>query len=166
MESEQDRFARSLPVVLRWEGGFVDHPRDPGGATNLGVTLKTAQAHRLDLDGDGDTDVADLRRLTAKEAAPVYRAAYWLAAGCDRLPAGLDLMVFDAAVNQGPSRARRFAAEATEGPVWRRIEAVRRLREGHYRSLSTFPVFGRGWLRRLTAVAETARRLAETEAGS
>jgi lysozyme family protein len=101
------------------------------------------------------------RGVTETEAAAVYRAGYWTAAGCEGLPAGLDLMVFDAAVNQGPSRARRFAGEATDGPVWRRIEAVRRLREAHYRSLSSFPVFGRGWLRRLTAVAETARRMAE-----
>ncbi|MFX7337199.1 glycosyl hydrolase 108 family protein, partial [Acinetobacter baumannii] len=76
--SEQDRFTRSLAAVLKHEGGYVDHPRDPGGATNLGITLGTARAYRMDLDADGDVDKDDVRLIDAEAAAPVYRDGYWL----------------------------------------------------------------------------------------
>lgn len=174
MLTEQERFARCLPVLLRHEGGYVNHPRDPGGATNLGITLGTARAYRLDLDGDGDVDAHDVRLLTPETAAPVYRQGYWLKARCDRLPAGLDYMVFDLAVNSGVKRAARYlqrvagvAEDEIVGDVTLKavarlnpVAAVDRLgdiREAYYRSLSTFPTFGKGWLRRLGEVERLAR---------
>lgn len=171
--SETARFSRCLDEVLKHEGGFVDHPRDPGGATNLGVTLATAKAHGLDVDGDGDVDKIDVRNLKPRDVRPVYRKSYWLAAGCDGLPAGVDLIVFDLAVNSGVSRAAKFLQEAVGvtadgkiGPMT--LGAVRRLppsevvlrmrnrRERFYRALPTFATFGRGWLRRLNEVAALA----------
>ncbi len=174
MLTERERFARCLPALLRHEGGYVNHPRDPGGITNLGITLGTARAWRLDLDGDGDVDAADMRLLKPETAAPVYRAGYWLATACDRLPAGVDYMTFDLAVNSGTSRAKRYlqrAAGVAEdeqiGP--KTLAAIERLdpaavvdrisdlREAFYRSLGTFPTFGKGWMRRLNEVEALAK---------
>lgn len=178
--SETLRFERCLDEVLKHEGGYVDHPRDPGGATNLGVTLGTAKAHGLDIDGDGDVDKIDVRNLKPRDVRPVYRKSYWLAAGCDALPAGPDLMVFDLAVNSGVTRAAKFLQEAVgvtaDGKVGqitlgaaRRIppaELVLRLRnrrERFYRSLPTFSTFGKGWMRRLEAVSILADRWARVK---
>ncbi len=155
--TEQERFDRCLREVLRWEGGFVDDPRDPGGTTNRGVTLATARAFHLDSDRDGDVDAADVRRLSQADAARVYRQAYWLKAGCGRLEPGLDLLVFDSAVNQGPAFALRLLAQTATLAGRARLERIRALREARYRSLSSFPTFGRGWLRRLEAMAVVAR---------
>lgn len=169
MISETGRFERCLDEVLQHEGGFVDHPRDPGGATNLGVTLATARQHGLDVDGDGDVDKIDIRKLKPRDVRPVYRKAYWLATRCDALPAGPDLMVFDLAVNSGVGRASKFLQEAVgvvvDGEIGpKTLAAVRALpattllrrlrdrRERFYRGLSTFDTFGKGWLRRLSEV--------------
>lgn len=174
MLNERQRFARAYPMLLRHEGGYVDHPRDPGGVTNLGVTLGTARAWRLDIDGDGDVDKNDVRLLTPASAEPVYHAGYWLKARCDALPPGVDYMIFDLAVNSGTGRAARYlqraagvkedgvigpktlAAVATLNPA-RLVERLSDIREEFYRSLPTFPTFGKGWLRRLREVEATAR---------
>lgn len=171
--SELDRFRRCLAETLKHEGGYVDHPRDPGGATNLGVTLASAQAAGLDLDGDGDVDKVDVRALKPAHVEPVYRDRYWRAAGCQHLPPGVDLMVFDMAVNSGPGRAVRFlqqclgvTADGAFGPLTRTALSVAeprtlivryaKEREAFFRSLGTFDAFGRGWLRRLREVTGRA----------
>lgn len=171
--TEKSRFSRCLAETLVHEGGFVDHPRDPGGATNLGVTLATAQAAKLDMDHDGDVDKADVRALTPQAVEPVYRERYWLKARCDVLPSGVDLMVFDVAVNSGPKRAVQFlqrclglADDGVFGPatlnalrVAEAVTLIRRYaaeRERFLRSLETFDTFGRGWMRRVREVTAKA----------
>lgn len=171
--SETLRFERCLDEVLKHEGGYVDHPRDPGGATNLGVTLNTARRAGLDVDGDGDVDKIDVRNLRPRDVRPVYRKSYWLAAGCDQLQPGVDLMVFDLAVNSGVGRAAKFLQESVGvdadgkiGPITlgaaRRLPAselvlrLRNRRERFYRGLSTFDTFGKGWMRRLNEVSAKA----------
>lgn len=172
--TEQERFARCYPALLRHEGGYVNHPRDPGGVTNLGITLGTARAYRLDIDGDGDVDANDVRLLTPATARPVYRKGYWLACACDQLPAGVDYMIFDLAVNSGPARARRYlqrvAGVKEDGIIGpKTLSAVRALdpvavvdrlsdiREEFFRSLPTFGTFGKGWMRRLNEVEAMAK---------
>lgn len=171
------RFQACLPLILKHEGGYVDDPRDPGGATNLGVTLATARAYKLDLDHDGDVDKADVRALKPADVAPVYHRGYWLASSADLCPPGLDYMVFDCAVNQGVGRATRWLqtvlavkADGLIGPktiaalgIVNRSMAIALyadLREDHYRSLSTFDRFGKGWLRRLEEVQAKAQEMA------
>ena len=94
-----------LSEVLKHEGGFVNHPKDPGGATNKGITIGTLKRLKIDVDGDGDSDLADLKKLRHSDVARVYRLFYWDAVRGDLLPSGLDLCVADFAVNSGVSRA-------------------------------------------------------------
>src|SRR5581483_2022155 len=103
----QDNFQPCLDILLRVEGGYVDDPR--GGPTNLGVTLPALQTWY------GKARVAtvqDIRDLTPSVVSPLYKAGYWDAVHADYLPKGVDLMVFDEAVNSGPRRAARMLQEA------------------------------------------------------
>ncbi|WP_458093882.1 glycoside hydrolase family 108 protein [Roseomonas sp. WA12] len=157
----EDRFDACLDLVLKAEGGFVNHPSDPGGATNLGITLRTLSEFR-----EEEATVEDVRALTRTEAREIYRARYWTPMRCAELPAGVDLMVFDFGVNAGPGRSVKLlqrslgvAADGSIGPITlaaarasRAPELVGRLAEGrlaYYRGLATFPTFGRGWTRRV-----------------
>ena len=176
----ETRFDACLAVVLGHEGGFADHPDDPGGATNMGITRRTLADWR-GVSPWQDLDKAEVAALTRAEAAKIYRARYWQACAADHLPAGLDLAVFDFAVNSGPVRAIRtlqalVGAEA-DGIVGPRTVAavtdavnlsgaasvVDRLCDARLtflRSLSTFPHFGRGWTRRVGAIRDAAKAAA------
>jgi hypothetical protein len=163
------RFLTCLATVLRHEGGFVNDPQDPGGATNLGITAATLAAWR-----GAPVTAEEVRALTEEEAREIYRARYWNRLRCDDLPAGLDLQVFDIGVNAGPGvaakllqRAVGVAADGAIGPVTLAaaraadarpaIDRMARLREEHYRGLSGFARFGRGWLRRTDEVRRAAQ---------
>ena len=167
----ESNFETALAKVLEHEGGFVNHPRDPGGATNLGVTLRTWQEWRR-----RPVTVEQLKDLTPSDVAPMYRKKYWNIAGCDSLPAGLDYVVFDFAVNAGPGRALKTlqtAVGATPdgvlGPktlaaitalgVEKSIERFTEERLKFYRSLPTFDVFGRGWTRRSKESEDAAKTM-------
>ena len=162
------RFEACLPVILASEGGYVDDPADPGGATNLGVTRATLSGWL-----GRPATVAEVEALTPAHVAPIYRTDYWNPAHAGDCPPGVDLMVFDEAVNQGVGRAlsslqsalgltsdgafgRATQAALAAADPGRLIHAIAANREFHYRALPTFPRFGRGWLARLhrtTAVA-------------
>jgi lysozyme family protein len=153
-------FDACLAVVLEHEGGYVDHPADPGGATNLGVTIATWHAWR-----GRPVSKAEMRALTPAEVRPLYRARYWNAAGCEALPAGVDLAVLDPAVNSGPARARAFYA-ACRGPD--AVTTVRRIcdrRLGFLKGLATWGTFGRGWGRRVAAIRARAEAMARRAEG-
>lgn len=162
--------APSVTEILRHEGGYVDHPRDPGGCTNLGVTIATFRAH---VNPRGTC--ADLRRLTKDQATTVYVNEYWDAVQGDHLPAGVDLSVFDMAVNAGPSRAARLlqrlvgaAQDGKIGPLTREkvwdqdpgslVDKYAEARLAYYTSLRTFPTFGKGWTRRTRETQALAKR--------
>ncbi|MFP1634073.1 glycoside hydrolase family 108 protein [Zhengella sp. ZM62] len=161
-------FARALPLVLKHEGGYVDHPNDPGGATNKGVTLATFRRY---VKADGTK--ADLRAITDKQVATVYYRHYWSAVNAQALPAGLDYAVFDFAVNSGPSRAAQFlqrvlgvtvdgrvgpktieAAEKADARAT--IKALCEMRLAWLKRLKHWPTFGRGWTRRVNDVERDA----------
>lgn len=164
-----DRFAACVAEVLRHEGGYVDHPRDPGGCTNRGITRATLAAWRRQ-----PVTCAEVAALGEAEARAIYRAHYWNAVRGDDLPPGVDLAVLDAAVNSGRRRgvgwlqsAVGVEADGAIGPqtlaalrgVNDRPALVRRicaLRLGFLRGLSTWPEFGRGWQRRVDAVLHRA----------
>lgn len=167
-----DAFERALPILLDQEGGYVNHPSDPGGRTNLGVT----QAVWEEWTGRKATE-AEMRGLTVADVAPLYRKRYWDAVKGDDLPPGTALTVFDFGVNAGPARAIRYlqitvdatpdgkigpqtlakVKERTDESIVREYAEHRR---NYYRRLKTFPTFGKGWLRRVNHIEAEALKLA------
>lgn len=146
-------FRRSLKEVLRWEGGYVNHPKDPGGATNRGVT----QAVYNDYLRDGGLPIQSVRNITEEEVADIYHRRYWNAVGADRLPTGVDYATFDYGVNSGPSRALRYLGKSMKkGDSVATIKALCSSRMGFLRGIGTFAVFGKGWGRRVASVEATA----------
>lgn len=169
-------FKPSLTLTLAHEGGFVNHPKDPGGATNKGVTQAVYNAYRR----NKGLDERSVRQITAAEINDIYRNQYWNVAGCNLLPAGLDYAVFDYAVNSGPGRAIKdlqrtinsvgnqlglvvkVAVDSDFGQATLDasnacmnidekafIEAYCNRRMDFLHSLKTFSTFGKGWTRRV-----------------
>ncbi len=108
----QSTFMRAHAFVERWEGGFVNHKNDPGGATNRGVSLRWLRAIGADIDGDGDIDIDDIKAVTPEIARDLFHIHFWQAAACDALPPLVAVVVYDGAVNMGVSRAVRQLQEA------------------------------------------------------
>ena len=161
-------FPASLKLVLKSEGGFVNHPNDPGGMTNLGVTRKVWREWV-----NRDVDEAEMRSLTPELVTPLYKARYWDSCKCDDLPRGVDYAVFDSAVNMGPGRAakllqaalgvtadgaigRATIAAATAADPAELLEAFSLGKEAFYQSLPTFATFGKGWMNRVAHVQDAA----------
>jgi lysozyme family protein len=174
--AEAVRFARCLDHVLAHEGGYVEHPRDPGGATNMGITHKTLARWRA-VSPWWKLPKTAVRQLSRDEAASIYRRHYWLPARADVLPPGLDLALFDYAVNSGPARAIKalqvivgvkadgLFGRLTLGAVRQRASAdlIARLcdgRIGFLRRLASFATFGKGWTRRVASVRAAALAMA------
>ena len=89
-----ENFEKCLEMLLVHEGGFVNHPEDPGGMTNLGVTKQVYEDYV-----DRQVDEEEMRALTKKDVAPIYKKKYWDRCKCDHLKSGIDWAVFDWAVN-------------------------------------------------------------------
>lgn len=106
-------FLGSLPFILRWEGGYVNHPNDRGGATNRGVTQRVYDDWRQ----RQGLAARDVRQLTDDELHSIYEAGYWLPPKCDALDNPLDLVQFDTAVNMGTGRAAKFLQQAVGATV-------------------------------------------------
>jgi lysozyme family protein len=140
--------------------------------TNLGVTKRVWE----EWTGKPATE-EDMRGLTPAMVSPLYKKRYWDAVRGDDLPSGVDLCVFDCAVNAGVGRASKFLQQAvgvtadgqigpmtvaatTAKPAEEVIEAFCNLRETHYKSLSTFATFGKGWMNRLGAVEAESKHMA------
>lgn len=167
----KDNFAACLAATLSHEGGWADHPSDPGGATMRGITLATYRQYR-----PGATK-ADLRAITDAEVRTIYRRGYWDVVRGDDLPPGLDLVAFDAAANSGPSRGAQWlqmalgvaadgvvgpktlaAAEAAD-PTWT-IPTACDMRMTFLRRLPTWGEFGRGWQIRVDDIEAKALNMA------
>jgi len=172
----KENFAASLEHVLRHEGGWTNHPKDPGGATNFGVLQRVYDPYRRK---KGQTP-RSVKFITSEEVADIYRSLYWDKIAGDSLPRGIDYCTFDAAVNSGPSRgarwlqqainscakAKRCAVDEVVGPATidaaddyaphELIDAMLDARLGfmkiarHSKTKALlFPTFGRGWTNRL-----------------
>ena len=171
----EHNFEYCLLTMLRSEGGYVNHSRDPGGMTNLGVT-KAVYDEFYETDADEDT----MRGITEKDVRPIYHQNYWMKCKCDDLPTGVDLMVFDIAVNSGPGRAgkilQRVVGATVDGGIGPQtlgmvakmvpqdiIRAMELEREDFYRRLPTFDAFGKGWLKRNKHTADAASEMENLE---
>jgi hypothetical protein len=160
----QDNFEQCLALVLKHEGGFVNHPKDPGGMTNLGVTKKVWEEYV-----GHEVDEAAMRVLGPSDVAPLYKKNYWDKIHGDKLPSGVDYACFDLAVNSGVGRAAKIlqqalgvSADGKIGPAT--LDAVEKanprdvateicdLRLQFLQSLPTFATFGKGWSRRVAEV--------------
>ncbi len=147
-------FAACLAVTLQWEGGYSNHPDDPGGPTMRGIIQREYDAWRT----KHGLAQRPVHQIEETELEAIYRDEYWNALGCDDLPLGVDLCVFDAGVNSGVGRAREWM---TGNPQIASIDTIcdRRLafleRLGHL-----WRVFGAGWSRRVAGVRHEAHVMA------
>lgn len=166
----RDNFPSALAAVLVHEGGFVNHPKDPGGATNKGVTQRVYDDWRV----NRGLPPRSVKFLQQSELEEIYRRQYWDAVRGDNLPAGVDYCVFDLAVNSGTNRAARFLQRSLGvledgkiGPVT--LAAAKAASPGllvdmicdermcFLKTLTTFSAFGVGWTRRVSDVRGAAK---------
>lgn len=168
----QENYQKCLETILHHEGGYVNHPKDPGGETNLGVTKRVYE------EWGGTKDMKD---LTVADVAPIYKKNYWDRVKGDELPSGLDLCVFDFGVNAGTGRSAKYlqtmigtVADGGIGPstlkklaeyvdthgLKETIKEFQEDRQGYYEKLKTFETFGRGWTRRVDETTELALSMA------
>ncbi|MDX0180835.1 hypothetical protein GOC16_08215 [Sinorhizobium meliloti] len=171
-------FKRALSLVLKHEGGWSDHPKDPGGATMKGVTLASFRQYVKPT-----ATKADLRKITDEQLATVYRRHYWDAVHGAELPDGIDYAAFDFAVNSGPSRSAKYlqavvgvTQDGRIGPATLRairskgsadvVNALCDKRMAFLEDLSTWPTFRKGWTRRVSDVRAEAIRMAGSSPSS
>lgn len=172
----KENFTDALAAVLQHEGGFVNHPKDPGGMTNLGVTKRVWEewvGHEV--------DEKIMRALTPETVTPMYKAKYWDRIKGDDLPTGVDYIVFDSAINSGPGRAAKWLqqtvgavpdgaigagtlAKVAAMPAEDIVEKYQQIRLEFLQSLPTWDTFGRGWGRRVQEVQVTAAKMTESAA--
>ena len=167
----KDNFDECLKMLLHHEGGYVNHPSDPGGETNLGVTKKVYQ------EWGGTKDMKD---LTVEDVAPIYKKNYWDRCKCDDLESGVDWVVFDWAVNSGTGRSakaiQKICGATQDGAIGPKtlaligtqntqyvIEEFGKIRQDFYESLKTFDSFGKGWTRRNKETTEKALEMIEED---
>ena len=164
----KSNFDKALAAVLHHEGGYVLHPSDPGGMTNLGCTKTTWEewvGHPV--------DEKTMRALTPADVAPLYKRKYWDKIKGDELPNGIDYACFDAAINSGPGRAVKWLQgcvgadmDGALGPKTlalvvaadqkELVEDYAKRRLSFLTDLPTWSTFGKGWNRRVSEVEKTA----------
>jgi lysozyme family protein len=167
----KDNWEKSFELMLASEGGYVNHPSDPGGMTNLGVTKRVWEEWV-----GRESNEKEMRSLTPEMVEPLYKRKFWDACKCDDMPAGIDYLVFDFAVNAGVGRSAKILQTAVGvtpdggiGPITlaavkaqdpaELVQKFSDAKEAFYRSLNTFETFGKGWLNRVAAVKIKANTL-------
>jgi len=172
-------YDEALRRLLAHEGGYTNHPSDPGGPTNFGITIYD---YRKYVKPNATAD--DVRAMKIGEAKAIYRAKYWDAQRCDELPAGVDYSVFDYGVNSGTGRSGKVlrrvvglpdTTHAVTDEVLRAVAkrdpkalvvAINDERLAFLMRLKTWPVFGKGWGARVAAVKSVSLCMAAQQTPS
>jgi hypothetical protein len=169
----KENWEKSFQLVLKHEGGFVNHPKDPGGMTNLGVTKKVWEEFV-----GREVDEAEMRALTPDVVKPLYKKNYWDKIKGDELPSGVDYAAYDLAVNSGTGRAAKYlqqiagvpadgvigpkSLEAIKScPASQMVDALCDTRLDFLQRLPTWGTFGKGWGRRVEEVKSIGLKLAD-----
>ena len=171
-------FERALAKVLVHEGGYVNHPKDPGGATNQGVTQAVYDDYRRNL----GSKTQSVRSMSSAERDSIYRGRYWALIKGESLPPGVSYVVFDGAVNSGVSQSAKWLqravgakADGVIGPATllavknypkhgELIDKICDLRLAFLKSLKTWPTFGKGWASRVAGVRQVGKAWAMEDA--
>ena len=149
--------------LLGHEGGYANHPSDPGGETMWGVTKAVAKENGYD---------GPMKSLPVDVAQAIYKRQYWDAVRADELPESVRYAVFDGAVNSGVSQSvlwlQRACGASADGKIGPRTIAAAHAMDGDkllaailaqrlrfMTTLSTFPAFGRGWSRRIADLLDS-----------
>lgn len=157
-------FQACLAITLSWEGGTANNPRDPGGLTSEGITHMTYDAYRA----SKGLPLQSVTHITQAEVDDIYKTRYWDVVHGDTLPAGLDMCLFDFAVNSGPTHALStyMALLTNVHPPLGTADLVRSIsanRLTFLKHLTTWSTFGKGWQNRVDNVeAEALKMLAIT----
>jgi lysozyme family protein len=152
----------SIRKTLTYEGGYTNHPSDPGGPTNWGITIKDARMY-----WKADASAADVKAMPLSVAVDIYRQKYWAKMRCDDRPAGPDFVDFDLGVNSGVGRTEQFRGRLDPLKL-APVEYVKKhsaMRLSFLHGLKTWSVFGGGWGRRVADVEATGVRMALGAAG-
>jgi lysozyme family protein len=152
--------SNNFPAVMRaeflWEGKYCNVADDPGGPTNMGITIATL-SHEL----GRKATIADVKNLSVELAIEIYRKKFWNTIDGDALPDGVDLIAMDIAVNSGPGRALQWLEKTKNLHPIERIHVLDKMRLGFWRGLPIFRKFGVGWARRETDILARALRMAK-----
>jgi len=168
-----ENWEQCFAMVLKHEGGYVNHPKDPGGMTNLGVTKRAWEQYV-----GREVDEATMRGLTPEKVKPFYKAMYWDKIKGDQLPSGVDYAAYDLAVNSGVGRAAKYLqqiagvpADGVIGPksmeailacdAAETVDAICDRRLDFLKALPTWETFGKGWGRRVADVESKASEMAK-----
>ena len=157
----KENYPQALKQVLKYEGGYVDHPKDPGGPTNKGVTQAVYDNWRK----SQNLSIQSVRAIADSEVAAIYKNLYWDRISGDLLPSGVDFAVFDFAVNSGVSRAAKMlqsvvgvTQDGQIGPATILATktyvamSITNRRLAFMQSLSIWSTFGKGWSARIADV--------------
>ena len=169
----KENFDKCVASVLSYEGGYVNDPRDPGGATIYGVTKHNWESYVEHMVSDGT-----FRTLKIEDVIPLYKKKYWDVCKCDDLPSGIDFVVFDTSINSGCTKASKLLQQGLMLPIDgiigpQTVEAAKKVdakkliawycaaRLAYLQSLiREFSAFGRGWTARVDKLREAALSIA------
>lgn len=153
-----DNFGLCLPFTLKYEGGYVNNPRDPGGPTNCGITQVTL-SHEL----GRKATISEVRALKPTDAIvyEIYRKKYWNVIDGDMLPKGVAQIAFDIAVNMGPGRVLPWLEASHNMPPIDRIKYLHNKRLTFWKQLKIWATFWKGWTRREQACYALSLQMAK-----
>lgn len=152
-----------ITECLKWEGGYSNLAADLGGATNWGITIGDARRY-----WKKDATPADVKAMPKSVAINIYTTKYWKTPqyDCDKLNAGVDLVVFDTGVLCGPGKAKKFldASIGSQNDA-DTINKFMDQRLAFLKSLKTWSTFGTGWGRRVAGIRSKALEMAKAKPG-